>query len=488
MSFAARLLEWLLAPLLFLWLVGLGITFLAARETVDTALDEQLNLAANAIYDEWRESAGNAGVYDESVPQFPSLTLRRLLLHEPQFPIRYLILDERSRPLAGDEDMLPMLRAEEGAAQMLDVDRRASARGVNTVLDEDFVRSLRFSFVADGGVQRLVVVQSRARQGRLLRSILFYEAIPQTVAIIVAVLLVWYGLAYVVRPMKRLKQHLDERDVRDLRSLPTQLAPSELMPLIQSINDLMIRLHSSLGAQNRFIANAAHQLRTPLAAMRAHSELLRRTEHPDRRRETIDQLLATSARANRLANQLLSLVRAESSGTTAEFSDVDLNELCRNVASEVLPLAMERDIEFGFEPSEHAAIVKGDATLLSELVHNLVDNALKYTPKRGSVVIAVHLTPFRIVVEDSGPGISADEREKIFAPFARVARFEADSHHVISGSGLGLAIVDEVARAHRARIGIDRSRFGGAAFSVTFPDAEPSVVSSMLSDPYGQIH
>lgn len=488
MSFAARLLEWLLAPLLFLWLVGLGITFLAARETVDTALDEQLNLAASAIYAEWRESKGNAGVYEESLPQFPSPTLRRLLLNEPQYPIRYLILDERNRPLAGDEDMLPMLRADEVAAQLIDDDRRASARGVNTVLDEDFVRSLRFSFVIEGGTQRLVVAQSRARQARLLRSILVYEAIPQTVAIVIAVMLVWYGLAYVVRPMKRLKQHLDERGVRDLRALPTQLAPGELMPLIQSINDLMLRLQRSLGAQNRFIANAAHQLRTPLAAMRAHSELLRRTDHPDRRRETIDQLLATSARANRLASQLLSLVRAESSATTAQTDEVDLNELCRSVASEVLPLAMERDIEFGFEPSDERAIIVGDATLLSELVHNLVDNALKYTPRGGTVSIGVRHSPLSLFVEDSGPGISADERDRIFAPFSRAARFEAGSSHAIAGSGLGLAIVDEVARAHRARIEVERSRFGGAMFSVTFPDPSPSVLTSMLSDPYGQIH
>jgi two-component system sensor histidine kinase TctE len=322
----------------------------------------------------------------------------------------------------------------------------------------------------------------------LLRSILVYEAIPQTVAIVIAVMLVWYGLAYVVRPMKRLKQHLDERGVRDLRALPTQLAPGELMPLIQSINDLMLRLQRSLGAQNRFIANAAHQLRTPLAAMRAHSELLRRTDHPDRQRETIDQLLATSARANRLASQLLSLVRAESSATTAQTDEVDLNELCRSVASEVLPLAMERDIEFGFEPSDERAIIVGDATLLSELVHNLVDNALKYTPRGGTVSIGVRHSPFSLFVEDSGPGISVDERERIFAPFARAARFEADSNHAIAGSGLGLAIVDEVARAHRARIEVERSRFGGAMFSVTFPDPSPSVLTSMLSDPYGQIH
>jgi two-component system, OmpR family, sensor histidine kinase TctE len=488
MSFAARLLEWLLAPLLFLWLLGLGITFLAARETVDTALDDQLNLAANALFDEWREQPAGGALLLEPPPPFPSPTLRRLLLNDPRYPIRYLIADNKNRVLAGEEEMLPMLRSSEGDPQPLDDLRRAPGSGVNTVLDEDFVRSLRFSIGAKGNELRLVVVQSRARQDRLLRSILFYEAIPQTAAIVLAVLLVWYGLAYVVRPMRKLKQHLDERGLRDLRPLPTQLAPIELTPLIQSINDLMQRLQFSLGAQNRFIANAAHQLRTPIAAMRAHSELLRRTENPERRGETIAQLLATTARANRLANQLLSLVRAESAGTTAQFSDVELNELCRNVASEVLPLALERNIEFGFEPAVAPVIVQGDATLLSELVHNLVDNALKYTPHSGTVAISVTTTPVRIVVEDSGPGIAPEERERVFAPFARFPRFDSDGNHAISGTGLGLAIVDEVVRSHRARINIERSRLGGAAFVVAFPEPDSSVVASLLSDPYGQIH
>jgi two-component system, OmpR family, sensor histidine kinase TctE len=447
-----------------------------------------LNLAATAIYEEWREQPASGALLLEQPPPFPSPTLRRLLLNDPQYPIRYLIADSKNRVLAGEEEMLPMLRSSEGDPQPLDDLRRAPGRGVNTVLDEDFVRSLRFAIGPKTNEQRIVVVQSRARQGRLLRSILFYEAIPQTAAIVIAVLLVWYGLAYVVRPMRKLKQHLDDRGVHDLRALPAQLAPAELAPLIQSINDLMQRLQSSLAAQNRFIANAAHQLRTPLAAMRAHSELLRRTEHPERRRETIEQLLVTTARANRLANQLLSLVRAESSGTTAQFSDVELNELCRSVASEVLPLALERNIEFGFEPAPAALVVQGDATLLSELVHNLVDNALKYAPRGGTVAITVSAAPARIVVEDSGPGIAAEERERIFAPFARFPRFETNSNHAISGSGLGLAIVDEVARSHRASVNIERSRLGGAAFTITFPEPESSVVASLLSDPYGQIH
>ena len=257
---------------------------------------------------------------------------------------------------------------------------------------------------------------------------------------------------------------------------------------MQSINDLMARLQTSLAAQNRFIANAAHQLRTPLAAMRAHSELLLRADDPQRRAETINQLIATSARGTRLVTQLLSLVRAESAGTTSQFADVELNALCRLVASEVLPLALERNIEFGIEAHATPVTIQGDSTLLSELVHNLVDNALKYTPRSGTVTIRVLDQPARIAVDDSGSGISASERERMFAPFARVARFEEGSEHAIAGAGLGLAIVEEVARGHRARVEIEQSPYGGARFVVSFPSGNTSIIASLFADPYGQIH
>ncbi len=467
MSFAARLLEWLLAPLLFLWLFSLGTTFLAARETVDTALDDQLNLVANVLYDEWSRASSNSWSSLDGGSEFPSLTARRILANDARYPIRYLIVDANSRVLAGDEDMSALLKADAVEIQRFDAQNRVLGAGFNTVFDDEFVRALRFSFESAGTKQRLVVSQSRARQDGLLHSIMLYDAIPQSLVLFVAVFLVWYGLAY-VRPMRALESHLDSRGGNNLAPLPLHLVPSELEPLITSINSLMGRLQSSLVAQKRFIANAAHQLRTPLAALRAHSELLKRTEDPQHRNYAIDQLLVTSSRANRLTNQLLSMARAESSSTTAQFDRVELNALCRDAAQEILPLALERNIEFAFDAWETPLTVRGDATLLTELTHNLIDNALKYTPRHGTVLLSLHADPVRIVVEDSGPGISEDERERVFAPFARIARFEAGSRHAVGGTGLGLAIVEEVARSHRAKVGIEKSRWDGAKFTVTF--------------------
>ena len=213
MSLAARLLEWLLAPILFVWLLGLGVTFLVARETVDSALDDQLNLAAGAIYDEWRDWQLASKAAIDELPIFPSTTLTRILRSDSRYPIRYLIAEAKGRALAGDEGLVALVRASEFDPASFDGLRRARGRGITTAIDDDFVRSLSLSFNVAGSEQRLVVVQSRARQERLLRSILLYEAIPQTIAILMSVLLVWYGLTYVTRPMRTLKEHLDARGV-----------------------------------------------------------------------------------------------------------------------------------------------------------------------------------------------------------------------------------------------------------------------------------
>jgi two-component system, OmpR family, sensor histidine kinase TctE len=473
MSLAARLLEWLLAPLLFLWLLSLGVTFLSARETVDAALDDRLNAALAVIADEWRVVRAPAAASAETKANslsaligFPSAATLRVLSVGTEFPIRYVIADESGRLLAGEEEMLPLLRQAAGETDAVHWSSAAPmSTGVNTVF-------VRVRLLAGDEIQSVAVAQSRAKQAALLRSVLLHEAIPQTVVLLIAVYLAWYGLNYVVRPMRMLRAHLDSRSVDDLRPLPTQLAPAELEPLVQSINGLMSRLHGSMQAQKRFIANAAHQLRTPLAAVRAQSELMHSSGDSRRRELALTQLLETSERASRLANQLLSLARAESAATTSHTEQVALNELCESVAHDVLPQALARNIDFEFERAEIEQRLMGDATLLGEMLRNLLDNAFKYTPKGKSVSLSVLAHPARVVVEDAGIGIDVADYERVFAPFTRIARFEDDSAHAIAGTGLGLAIVREVALAHQARVEIGRSRWGGARFEVRFDSTE----------------
>lgn len=470
MSLAARLLEWLLAPLLSIWLVSLGISFMSARNTVDTALDDGLSAVAAILVNEWEQR-----LTTRPDSPIPSDATRRWMNVAPEYPMSFLIVDEKGAPLAGDDALAPFLRETVTADESVDAPAGPSSlrsfehiRGFNSVLDDVVLRVVRRPFTVAGKDFTLAVSQSRERQSALLSSGMAHEAVAQSAVLLVAFSLLWYGLTYVAQPMKVLQEHLDARSADDSEPIPEELAPHEIAPLIASTNALIQRLQTSLAAQKRFIANAAHQLRTPLAALQTQAELIQRLPEGDERRGAVSRLVSTGQRASRLANQLLALARAESVGTTGARQTVNLNELCEGVARDVLPQAIERDVEFAFDASEEVAEIVGDATLLGEMVRNLVDNAFKYTPRHGSVVLTVSASPKRIAVDDSGPGIAESDRERVFAPFARVAQVDTETGAAIAGTGLGLAIVREVAQTHGARVHVTNSRLGGASFVVSF--------------------
>ena len=476
MSLAARLIEWLLAPLLSIWLVSLGISFMSARTTVDAALDDGLSAVAIMLISEWQQRLAGA-----SSQPFPSDTTRRWMNIAPKTPVSFLIVDAKGAPLAGDPELQTFLRETVDADHPLAAPTTASAAtafrivdGFNTVIDDDVARFVRLRFEAVGSTYTVGVAQSRERQDALSRVVTLHEAVAQTATLLVAFYLLWYGLTYVARPMKVLKMHLDTRSADDLSPLPEQLAPEEIAPLIASVNSLMQRLQTSINAQKRFIANAAHQLRTPVAALRTLSELAARMPDGPEREQSMNRLITTGERVSHLATQLLTLVRAESAGTTRANVAVDLRALCETVAHDVVPHALEREIEFSLEGQEGAVMVTGDPTLIGELIRNLLDNAFKYTPRQGTVILTVGATQTSsasILVDDSGPGVPTSEHGRIFAPFARFAQTDAETGAPIAGTGLGLAIVREVAEAHSASVSVERSLLGGARFVVNFASA-----------------
>jgi two-component system, OmpR family, sensor histidine kinase TctE len=470
MSLAARLIEWLLAPLLSIWLVSLGISFMSARTTVDTVLDDGLSAVATMLIAEWQQR-----INGNTWQPFPSDTTRRWMNIAPKTPVTFLIVDSKGLPLAGDPELQPFLRETvDGDRPLLAPTAATDFRvvdGFNTVIDDDVWRFVRLRFEVAGSTYTVGVAQSRERQDAVSRVATLHEAVAQTATLLVAFYLLWYGLTYVAQPMKVLKTHLDTRGADDLSPLPEQLAPEEIAPLIASVNSLMQRLQTSINAQKRFIANAAHQLRTPVAALRTLSELAASMPDGPDRVQSMNRLIATGERVSHLATQLLTLVRAESAGTTRLSVPVELRGLCESVAHDVVPHALEREIEFSLEGVEQDVNVTGDATLIGELVRNLLDNAFKYTPRRGTVVLTVlggGAEPASILIDDSGPGVPVSEQGRIFAPFARFAQVDADTGNPIAGTGLGLAIVREVADAHGAAVNVERSSLGGARFVVSF--------------------
>ncbi len=478
MNLAARLLEWLVAPLLSIWLVSLGISLMSAKNTVDNVLDDGLSAAATILIAEWQTKSGSA-----SAAPFPSEATQRWMNIARDTPITYLIVDDADVAQSGDPDLLPLLRGTVDADQQFStasVEGSHLLSGYNTVIEDEAMRVVRTRFSVSGRNYFIGVVQSRERHAALFRVGTAHEIFAQSATLFVAFFLLWYGLSYVALPLKTLKSHLDERGAEDLRPLPEQLAPQEIAPLIGSVNALMARLQASFAAQKRFIANAAHQLRTPLAALRAQSELLQKMPDGVERDESMKRLSATGERASRLATQLLTLVRAESAGTTSVRLPVDLNALCEAVALDVIPQALAREIDFALETHPAPLEIVGDATLLGEMIRNLLDNAFKYTPVRGTVTLTVRADPPSCVVDDSGPGVAPSEQNRIFAPFARVALTDSETGLPIPGTGLGLAIVREVADAHNASVRVESSALGGARFIVSFVSAErQSAVSAV---------
>jgi two-component system sensor histidine kinase TctE len=235
--------------------------------------------------------------------------------------------------------------------------------------------------------------------------------------------------------------------------------PDEVAPLVRAINELLARLDQSMSTQKHFLADAAHQLKTPLAGLRMQAELVAReidAGAADRGslKTSLEQISLSSQRAAHMVNQLLAMARAEDREQALRKQPLSLVDIVVETVRDFVPRAMEKRIDLGYEGPDAAtgASLHGQPVLIREMVRNLVDNALQYTPAGGTVTARVVADPFGQVVvlqvEDTGPGIAEHERDKVFQPFYR------SPDTLIDGSGLGLAIVREVAEQHGAEISI----------------------------------
>jgi two-component system sensor histidine kinase TctE len=283
-------------------------------------------------------------------------------------------------------------------------------------------------------------------------------------------LLIWVGVRLGLRPLIALRAQIDSRSAQDLAPLDETRVPGEVLPLTQALNRLFATVRSNAQGQQQFLANAAHQLRTPLAGLQTQLELLRHDTDAAGVRERLIALLEGTRRLSHTANQLLALARAEPTATAAaDFGDVDLRELAEEAVAKHFDRALRQHIDLGVEAARARA--RGSAWLLREMLANLVDNALAYTPADGRVTVRCGVTAGAsaqsyVEVEDDGPGIPPDQRARVTARFYRPPGTSGD------GCGLGLAIVDEIVRGHHATLEIGSgANDRGTRVRVTFPAA-----------------
>ena len=311
------------------------------------------------------------------------------------------------------------------------------------------VRAAAIAVASPAGETFVLVAETLKKREALSRQALLASTLPEVLVALFAVLVVWFGVRRGLAPLELLRAEIGARSHRDLRPVDESHAPAEVRPLVGELNDLLARLRTTLDAQGRFIADAAHQLRTPLAALQAQLEAARRETGRTEREAALERLDAATRRTARLASQLLALARVEPSGESVIEEPVDYAAVAGAHVDEWLQRADARQIDLGFDLSP--ARVRGHPALLGELATNLVENALAYTAAGGAVTVRTgeDARAAFFEVEDDGPGIPPAERARVFERFYRM------QGSAPGGSGLGLAIVREIAQRHGAVVDID---------------------------------
>ena len=316
------------------------------------------------------------------------------------------------------------------------------------------------------------VAQPMRARAELAASMALRTIVPLLVMLPLLALTIWLVVEKGFRPLERVAAAVAKRSPSALEPLPERELPTEVTPLVGALNALLERLREALSAQRNFIADAAHELRTPLTAVHLQAQLAERAATAEERRAALADLKAGLERATRLSEQLLALAREEPGVAEKPFAAVDLTAVARDAIQGFAPLAAAKTIDLGLVdlPPGSPPMVFGDADALSTLVSNLIDNAVRYTPRNGRVDVAVAAQPGAVVltVRDTGSGVPEAERGRVFDRFYRGARAQG----VVRGSGLGLAIVKRIAERHGATIVLGFGLDGhGLGVAVRFPVA-----------------
>ena len=446
-SLFGEILDWMLTPLLLLWPVSLALTWLVAQGLANKPFDRALEYNAHAL----AQLVGVAGNKVQfNLPQPASEILRA----DESDIVYYQVLGPGGEFLSGERE-LPEPPADEvpmsGEVRLRD----GEMRGIEIRVAYIWVRLP----LPDTPVALVQVAETREKRSVLATEIIKGVMLPQFVILPLAVLLVWLALARGIQPLNQLEQRIRARNPDDLSPLDDRTVPLEVAPLVASVNDLLQRLNDSLATQKRFLADAAHQLKTPLAGLRMQADLAQREgTSTEELKRSLQQIGRSSIRATHTVNQLLALARAEGSGVGFARQPCDLARLTIEVVRDSVPRALEKHIDLGYdgaEPGSSGVMLDGNPTLLKELVRNLVDNALNYTPPGGMVTARVLIDRFSgvlvVQVEDNGPGVPENEREFVVQPFYRALGTN------VEGSGLGLAIVHEIAQQHGATLSMEDS-------------------------------
>ncbi len=423
------LLRRLLWPLIPILLLGVLLAYVLAQRAAVNAYDA-------GLIDDARDLANQIAFQNgRYVMELPHAAAEMLATNNEDRVI-YAIWTTQGEAIAGDAAIAPVIAPPRANGYTF--------QDVSLTQKTYRVIVLRQTF---GGTDILIAVaQTTKGRTQLLEQIFLSMLFLGGVLVIASIAVVVSGVHAGLLPVEKLRNEIASRSTSDLQPLPENSAPLELRPIIRGINELLEKLSASFASYRRFIADAAHQLRTPLAALGTQIEV-NLAQPPDNVSILLQQLLATTQRTSHLANQLLSLARLEHTENAAIGETiVDLRELVQETAADFVLRAARYAVEFEF--SVQPLHVHGNALLLRELLSNLLDNAVRYAPRHS--VIQVYLNrsgdAVELIVADAGPGVPAADLQKLGTPFYRPPGSAAE------GCGLGLAIVREIAHIHRGSV------------------------------------
>lgn len=452
-SLKSQLLCWLLLPLGAIWLLTACGAYFLAEHFANNSFDRELLNSADSVVARLRSDPVKIWV---DMPPAAQAILR----HNYRDKIYYQVLKPDGTRISGDAVLPKPVRHFDSPVPSF---RYAK-------LDGQDVRIVRVKANLPGHEEEIVLVQVAMTLNALhemSQQIFLSILVPQIFMIFLGALCVSYGIKRGLIPLSKLEKALSARSQFDLTPVEPSETPSEIRPVVDAINVLLNKLRNDLEQQQRFVANAAHQFRTPLAGLKTYIYAAKRSPADPRMLEMLDKIEAGVDRLTHLANKLLTLAKAEPQIGNTNFQPVDLNFVASEMTADFVSEALPKGMELTFVSSDKPAMVYGELTDLAELTSNLIENAVIYTQNGGNVTVRVsNGDAVRLMVQDNGPGIPAEEREKVFERFYRILGTAA------SGSGLGLPIVKEIAAAHNATVEISGCISGkGTTVTVTFPCA-----------------
>lgn len=429
-SIRARLLLVLLGMLTLIALVMGGVTYRNVLAETEALFDYQLRQMALSLRDQGEVSESQAGA---------------LANEQLDFVVQIWTLDGRS---------IYATRAHE------DLPSRALLGLADVRVKGEIWRT--YSVATPGRV--IQVAQPLATRQRLAAEAALRSVVPLLVLVPLLAGLAWWLSAMALSPLNRVAAEVKSRDDKLLQPLAEQGLPDEVSPLVNALNGLLQRLGQTLDTQRAFLSDAAHELRSPLTALKLQIESLRRAPDDDARAQAVVSLSDGIDRAARIVEQLLALARSEPGAQPPPMEPLDLSELVRQAVADTVPYALSRGSSFSLQ-ADTPVTVRGERQGLTALVRNLADNAVRYAPRGSQVELRVSLeqgVPL-LQVDDAGPGIPPSERERVFDRFYRRASGGEE------GTGLGLAIVRSVAAHHGATVTLGQSPLGGLRVQVRFP-------------------